>query len=120
MKFLVVDDSSTMRRIITRALSDIEYDDYVEAKNGVDALTYIGEVDFILTDWNMPVMDGLQFVKKIRSKDKKIPIMMITTNADEESVIKAIKEGVSGYIIKPFTPESLMKKIERILNKLNQ
>lgn len=117
MKFLVVDDSSTMRRIIIKALKAYEYDNFIEAKNGADALSFIDDVDFILTDWNMPVMDGFQFVRKIRSKNKIIPIMMITTNADEDSVIKAIKEGISGYIIKPFTPEALKTKIDRILNK---
>ncbi len=117
MKFLIVDDSSTMRRIIIKALREIEYDDYVEAKNGADALTQVDEVDFILTDWNMPIMDGMQFVRRIRSKNRSIPILMITTNADEDSVMQAIKGGISGYIIKPFTSISLKSKIDKILIK---
>lgn len=117
MKFLIVDDSSTMRRIIIKALREIEYDDYVEAKNGADALSLVDEVDFILTDWNMPIMDGMQFVRRIRSKNRSIPILMITTNADEDSVMQAIKGGISGYIIKPFTAISLKSKIDKILIK---
>lgn len=120
MKFLIVDDSATTRRIIIRALAAFEYDDFIEAKNGIDALSYIEEVDFILTDWNMPIMDGFKFVKKVREKNKKIPIMMITTNADEDSVISAIKGGVSGYIIKPFTPEALKMKVNKILEKIKK
>ncbi len=117
MKFLIVDDSATMRRIIIKALESFNYDQFLEAKNGADALSYIDEADFIITDWNMPIMDGYKFVQKIRTRYSNKPILMITTNADEDNVLKAIKGGVSGYIIKPFTPDTLIKKVDMVLKK---
>lgn len=115
MKFLVVDDSSTMRRIIKNSLKRIGFEDIVEAENGRDALEKLVDVDIILTDWNMPEMDGLEFVKRVRSSDTKIPILMVTTNAAKDDIVEALKNGVNNYIVKPFTPETLKEKVETVL-----
>jgi len=115
MKILVVDDSSTMRRIIKNTLQRIGYTDLVEAENGKDALEKLDGIDIILTDWNMPEMDGLEFVKKVRVDDKTIPILMVTTNAAKDDIVDALKNGVNNYIVKPFTPETLKEKVESVL-----
>ncbi len=115
MKFLVVDDSSTMRRIIKNTLKRIGYEDIVEAENGQDALTKLGGIDIILTDWNMPEMDGLEFVKNVRTGNASIPILMVTTNAAKDDIVSALKNGVNNYIVKPFTPETLKEKVEAVL-----
>ncbi len=115
MKFLVVDDSSTMRRIIKNSLKRIGYESIEEAENGVDALNKIEGIDIILTDWNMPEMDGLQLVKKVRETNKEIPILMVTTNAAKDDIVEALKNGVNNYIVKPFTPDTLKEKINSIL-----
>lgn len=120
MRIITVDDSSTMRRIIKNTLKKIGYsDDILEAENGKDALDVLSanNVDVIITDWNMPVMDGLTFVKKIRS-DKKYddtPIIMVTTEAAKEDIILALQSGVNNYVVKPFTPDVLKDKIETVL-----
>lgn len=119
LKILFVDDSPTMRRIIQNSLNKIGYMDLTDAENGVDALEKIDGQDFdlIITDWNMPEMNGEQLVIKLREnpqyKDK--PILMITTRGMKEDVITAVKIGVNGYVVKPFTPEVLKKKISDIL-----
>lgn len=115
MKFLVVDDSSTMRRIIKNSLQRIGFNDVIEAENGKDALEKLGGIDIILTDWNMPEMDGLEFVKRVRGQNPKIPILMVTTNAAKDDIIEALKNGVNNYIVKPFTPETLKEKVEAVL-----
>lgn len=115
MKFLVVDDSSTMRRIIKNSLKRIGFEDIVEAENGRDALEKLTDVDIILTDWNMPEMDGLEFVKRVRTSNKVIPILMVTTNAAKDDIVEALKHGVNNYIVKPFTPETLKEKVETVL-----
>ncbi len=117
MKFLVVDDSSTMRRIIKNSLKRIGFEDIVEAENGRDALEKMGEedVNIILTDWNMPEMDGLEFVKRVRATNQAIPILMVTTNAAKDDIVEALKVGVNNYIVKPFTPETLKEKVESVL-----
>lgn len=121
MKFLVVDDSSTMRRIVKNTLSKIGYSDIMEAENGKEALDKLeaaGGVDMIVTDWNMPVMDGLKLVKNVRSGPyKSVPILMVTTMAAKEDVIQALKAGVNNYVVKPMTPETLREKIDSILHK---
>lgn len=119
MHFLVVDDSSTMRRIICNTLGSIGYTDVTEAEDGVDALRKMKEKQFdaIMTDWNMPRMNGLELVKTARTMDayKYTPIIMITTEGGKREVITAIKEGVNNYIVKPFTPQILREKLKDIV-----
>jgi two-component system chemotaxis response regulator CheY len=115
MKFLIVDDSSTMRRIIKNSLKRIGFEDLIEAGNGKEALEIYNEADLILTDWNMPEMDGLEFVKRVRAENKAIPILMVTTNAAKDDIVEALKNGVNNYIVKPFTPETLKEKVESVL-----
>jgi two-component system chemotaxis response regulator CheY len=122
MKIITVDDSSTMRRIIKNTLKRIGYgEDILEAGDGKEALEVLekNEVGLIITDWNMPVMDGLTFVKTIRSNSKydDTPIIMVTTEAAKEDIITALKAGVNNYIVKPFTPDVLKEKIETVLGK---
>ncbi|MGB9592474.1 MAG: chemotaxis response regulator CheY [Candidatus Kryptoniota bacterium] len=122
MKFLVVDDSQTMRRIVNNALRNIGYDDIVEAEDGRDALTklYVEKIDFIITDWNMPNMSGLEFTKAVRSDEQfgNLPILMVTTRGLKEDVMEALQARVNNYIVKPFTPQVLKEKIEQILKTL--
>ncbi len=120
MRIITVDDSSTMRRIIKNTLKRIGYgDEILEAENGKEALDVLSnnEVDLIITDWNMPVMDGLTFVKKVRADSKfdDVPIIMVTTEAAKEDIITALKAGVNNYIVKPFTPQVLKEKIEAVM-----
>ncbi len=120
MRIITVDDSSTMRRIIKNTLKRIGYgDEILEAENGKEALDVLSnnEVDLIITDWNMPVMDGLTFVKKVRSDSKfdDVPIIMVTTEAAKEDIITALKAGVNNYVVKPFTPQVLKEKIEAVM-----
>ncbi len=122
MKIITVDDSSTMRRIIKNTLKRIGYgDEILEAGDGKEALDVLAnhDVDLIITDWNMPVMDGLTFVKKIRTDSKydDTPIIMVTTEAAKEDIITALKAGVNNYIVKPFTPDVLKDKIDTVLGK---
>ena len=109
-RVLTVDDSPTMRRIIVNSLKKIGFNDIIEAENGVEGFEKLAanEVDLIITDWNMPEMNGEQFVKKLREdpKYKETPILMITTRGMKDDVITAVKMGVNGYGVKPFTPES--------------
>ena len=117
MKILIVDDSSTMRRIIINTLSRIGYTDVVEGENGKSGLDRLaqGGVEMIITDWNMPEMDGLEFVKVVRGQNPGIPILMVTTNAAKEDIVEALQAGVNNYVVKPFTPETLKEKIESLL-----
>ena len=119
MKVLVVDDSPTMRRIVTNSLKRIGYKDVVEGGNGVEGIDQLklGGVEFIITDWNMPEMNGLEFVKAVRGSDEwgSLPILMVTTRSVQTDVIDAMKAGVNSYIVKPFTPPVLKEKIESIL-----
>lgn len=119
MHFLVVDDSSTMRRIICNTLHTIGYSNVTEAEDGVDALKKMQEQHFdaIMTDWNMPRMNGLDLVRSARKMEryKDTPIVMITTEGGKREVITAIKEGVNNYIIKPFTPQILKEKLRDIV-----
>ncbi len=119
MKCLVVDDSATMRRIVVNALKSIGYGDVVEAGDGSDALQKCdGSVELVITDWNMPVMGGLDFVKALRgnAQHAKTPILMVTTRSVKEDILQAVEAGVSGYILKPFTPQVLKEKIDQILS----
>lgn len=119
LKFLAIDDSPTMRRIVSNTLKRIGYEDVIEADNGKDALAklYTEKVDFIITDWNMPEMDGLEFVQSVKADAnfQKLPILMITTRGVKEDIVDAMRAGVSSYIVKPFTPQTLKEKIESIL-----
>ncbi|HIC97200.1 MAG TPA: response regulator [Aquificaceae bacterium] len=118
IKVLVVDDMSTMRRIIRTILNQLGYTNVEEAENGKQALAKLKKekFDFLITDWNMPEMDGLSLVKAVRSDEelKGLPILMVTAEAKKESVIEALKAGVNNYIVKPFTPEILKEKMEKI------
>jgi two-component system chemotaxis response regulator CheY len=121
MRILIVDDSSTMRRIIGNVVMQLGYskDDFDEAEDGVKAWKMLGEsqYDVILTDWNMPNMNGLDLVKKARSEGnhKKIPIIMITTEGGKGEVITALKAGVNNYIVKPFNAQVLKEKLDGVL-----
>lgn len=119
LRILFVDDSPTMRRIILNSLQRIGFSTITEAENGLDALEKLKdlEVDLVLTDWNMPEMNGEQLVGSLRSdpRFKETPIIMVTTRGMQDDVMTAVKIGVNGYIVKPFTPEVLKKKISEIL-----
>lgn len=117
MKILVADDSKTMLRIISNTLKRIGEDDIDTALDGQIALQLFNEnqYDLILTDWNMPVMNGLELVQNIRKSNKDIPIIMITTEGGKTEVIKALRAGVNNYIVKPFTPQVLKQKLSDII-----
>ena len=118
MKILVVDDSVTMRRIISKHLKSAGYDDILEAGDGADAMSKLSGVDLVLLDWNMPVMDGLSFVKEVRQSPifANVPIIMVTTEGAQREVLEALKQGVNDYVVKPFTPDILLKKVETVVN----
>ena len=119
LKFLVVDDFSTMRRIIKNLLHDLGYTHVTEADDGQTAwpLLLSGGFDFLITDWNMPGMPGLELLKAVRADEnlKRLPVMMLTAEAKREQIVEAVQAGVSGYVIKPFTAITLKEKIEKIL-----
>jgi two-component system chemotaxis response regulator CheY len=119
MKFLVVDDFSTMRRIVKGLLNELGYSDITEADDGNTALPLLrdGAFDFLITDWNMPGMAGLDLLKAVRGDPKlaKLPVLMLTAEAKREQIIEAAQAGVSGYVIKPFTAVTLKEKIDKIL-----
>ena len=119
LKILAVDDSPTMRRIIINTLKRAGYNDVVEATDGKDAIAKlkVEAITFVITDWNMPEMDGLEFVNTIRANAqfKGLPILMVTTRSVKDDIVEALKAGVNNYIVKPFTPETLKQKIEQIL-----
>lgn len=117
---VVVDDSSTMRRIIKNTLARLGYNDILEGENGVEGWERMNanpDVKVLITDWNMPEMNGLDLVKKVRADErfKDIPIIMVTTEGGKAEVITALKAGVNNYIVKPFTPQVLKEKLEVVL-----
>jgi len=120
MKILIVDDFSTMRRIIKNILKQLGYSNIIEADDGSSALTLLkkDKIDFIVSDWNMPKMSGLDLLKVIRSDEKlkSIPFLMVTAEAQKEKIMKALQEGVDNYIVKPFTAEILKEKIDKIFS----
>ncbi len=122
MKFLVVDDFSTMRRIIKNLLRDIGYDDVVEAEDGRQAINLLksGGIDFVITDWNMPNMTGIELLKEIRQQVgfNELPVLMVTAESRKEQIIEAAKAGVNGYIVKPFTATTLKEKVDKILERM--
>lgn len=120
MKILLVDDSRTIRNIQKNVLAQLGYKDIMEAADGVEALKLIAETrpDMALVDWNMPNMDGITLVRKIRETDRQLPLIMVTTEAEKRRVIEAIQAGVNNYVVKPFTAETLAEKINATLAKL--
>lgn len=124
MKILVVDDFSTMRRIVKNLLKQLGFIHIEEAEDGVQAYTKLkdGGFGFVVSDWNMPNLDGLGLVKKVRSDDelKDLPILMVTAEAEKEKVVAAIQAGVNNYIVKPFTGEVLKEKMDKIFERLGQ
>lgn len=118
MKFLVVDDSATMRRIVINSLQRIGYSDTVEAGDGQEALAkFDASVNFIITDWNMPNMSGTEFTKVLRSRPDgaNVPVLMVTARSVKEDILTAMEAGVNNYIVKPFTPQVLKEKIDALL-----
>jgi len=108
-----------MRRIVNNALKSLGYEDIIEADDGKDAITklYVDKIDFIITDWNMPNMSGLEFTKAVRSDEQfaSLPILMVTTRGMKDDVMEALQAKVNNYIVKPFTPQVLKEKIDLIL-----
>jgi two-component system chemotaxis response regulator CheY len=121
MKFLIVDDSSTMRRIVINTLTKAGFSEFAEAGNGTEAVDQLAKhpVDVVITDWNMPVMNGLDFVKAIRAKaaTKQVPVLMVTTNAAQDDILEALKAGVNDYVVKPFTPDVIKAKVQAVTAK---
>ncbi len=120
MKILVVDDSSTMRRIIKNTLARLGYKDVLEAEDGAkgwEQLEANPDVEMLITDWNMPEMNGLELVKKVRADERfeDLPIIMVTTEGGKAEVITALKAGVNNYIVKPFTPQVLKEKLQAVM-----
>ena len=119
LRFLVVDDFSTMRRIIKNLLHDLGYANVTEADDGNTALPILqqGGIDFLITDWNMPGMPGLDLLKAVRADAKlnKMPVLMLTAEAKREQIVEAAQAGVNGYVIKPFTAVTLKEKLDKIL-----
>ena len=122
MKVLVVDDFSTMRRIVKNLLRDLGFTNLQEADDGSTALPMLqnGDFDFVVTDWNMPGMQGIDLLKAIRADAKlaHIPVLLITAEAKKEQIIMAAQAGVNGYIVKPFTAGTLKTKIDKIFERL--
>ena len=118
-KFLVVDDYLSMRRMVKSVLNDLGYSNVTEADDGSTALPLLraGEFDFLITDWNMPGMPGLDLLKAVRANARlaKLPVLMVTAEAKREQIVEAVQAGVNGYIIKPFTAEVLKEKLAKIL-----
>ncbi|MGC3979909.1 MAG: chemotaxis response regulator CheY [Steroidobacteraceae bacterium] len=119
LRFLVVDDFSTMRRIIKNLLHDLGYANVQEADDGNTALPILqqGGIDFLITDWNMPGMPGLELLKAVRADAKlaPMPVLMLTAEAKREQIVEAAQAGVNGYVIKPFTAVTLKEKLDKIL-----
>jgi len=122
MKILIVDDFSTMRRIIKNLLRELGFNNTHEADDGTTALPMLqnGNFDFLITDWNMPGMTGLDLLKAVRAdpKLKDLPVLMVTAEAKRDQIVEAAQAGVNGYIVKPFTAQTLKEKIERIFERL--
>lgn len=122
MKILVVDDFSTMRRIIRNLLRDLGFENVSEADDGNTALPMLrrGGFDFLVTDWNMPGMTGMELLQEVRADDglNSLPVLMVTAEAKREQIIAAAQAGVNGYIVKPFTAVTLKEKIDKIFERL--
>ena len=122
MKILVVDDFSTMRRIIKNLIRDIGFTNVTEADDGTSALPMLvkGNYDFLVTDWNMPGMQGIDLLKAIREDPElaALPVLMVTAESKKDQIIAAVQAGVNGYVLKPFTAKTLKEKIEKIFQRL--
>ncbi|MCR6687174.1 MULTISPECIES: chemotaxis response regulator CheY [Pseudoxanthomonas] len=122
MRILIVDDFSTMRRIVKNLLNDLGYSNTAEADDGTTALAALRSApfDFVVTDWNMPGMTGIDLLRAIRADDKlkTLPVLMVTAEAKREQIIEAAQNGVNGYIIKPFTAQTLEEKLGKIFERL--
>ena len=118
MRFLVVDDSVTMRRIIINSLQRIGYTDCVEAGDGSEALErFDASIDCVITDWNMPIVGGLEFVQQLRQREdgRRVPVIMVTTRSARDDIVAAAQAGVNNHVVKPFTPQVLKEKIDQVL-----
>ena len=120
MKILLVDDSHTIRNLQKNVLAEIGQTDVAEAADGVEAFSKLSadRPDLMLIDWNMPNMDGITLVKKVRETDKALPMIMVTTEAEKSRVLEAVKAGVNNYVVKPFTAETLGEKIKETMEKV--
>jgi two-component system chemotaxis response regulator CheY len=122
MKILIVDDFSTMRRIIKNLLRDLGFNNTLEADDGNTGLPMLqsGNFDFLVTDWNMPGMTGIELLRAVRADErlKDLPVLMVTAEAKKEQIVMAAQEGVNGYIVKPFTAQTLKEKIEKIFERI--
>lgn len=122
MKILIVDDFPTMRRIIKNLLKDLGFENVDEAEDGAMGLEKLrnGNFDFVVSDWNMPNMDGLEMLKAIRADANlsKLPVLMVTAEAKKENIIAAAQAGANGYVVKPFTAATLEEKLNKIFEKL--
>ncbi|RMO36489.1 Chemotaxis protein CheY [Pseudomonas savastanoi pv. glycinea] len=123
MKILIVDDFSTMRRIIKNLLRDLGFTNTSEADDGLTALPMLqsGAFDFLVTDWNMLGMTGIDLLRQVRADErlKSLPVLMVTAEAKREQIIEAAQAGVNGYVVKPFTAQALKEKIEKIFERVN-
>ncbi len=123
MKILIVDDFSTMRRIIKNLLRDLGFTNTVEADDGITAVPILnaGGIDFLVTDWNMPGMQGIDLLRHVRADDKlsTMPVLMVTAEQKREQIIEAAQAGVNGYIVKPFTAATLKEKIDKIFERID-
>lgn len=122
MKILIVDDFSTMRRIIKNLLRDLGFNNTDEADDGQTGLPKLqsGNFDFLVTDWNMPGMTGIDLLRAVRADErlKTLPVLMVTAEAKKEQIVLAAQEGVNGYIVKPFTAQTLKEKIDKIFQRI--
>ncbi|BFM11760.1 chemotaxis response regulator CheY [Simiduia litorea] len=122
MKILIVDDFSTMRRIIKNLLRDLGFSNTQEADDGATALPMLksGDFDFLVTDWNMPGMTGIELLKHVRADERlaALPVLMVTAEAKRDQIIEAAQAGVSGYVVKPFTAQVLKEKIDKIFERV--
>jgi len=123
MKILIVDDFSTMRRIIKNLLRELGFSNTAEADDGSTALPMLkgGGFDFLITDWNMPNMEGIALLRVVRADPmlKSLPVLMVTAEAKRDQIVEAAQAGVNGYIVKPFTAETLKEKIDKIFERLD-
>lgn len=122
MKVLVVDDFSTMRRIVKNLLIELGFTNIDEANDGSTALPILeqGGIDFLVTDWNMPEMPGIELLKAVRANPKlsSMPVLMVTAEAERDQIVEAAQAGVNGYVVKPFTAETLKEKIDKVFERM--